>query len=57
MLGETQKLPEDPAELRQAAEGLVSLAKSTGYQSITKDVRIPKNASTNHGLRRPQRVS
>jgi transposase len=28
MLSETQRLPEDPAELRLAAEGLVSLVKA-----------------------------
>ena len=45
MLGETQKLPEDPAELRQAAEGLVSLAKSQA-------LRIAKLEHQLAGLRR-----
>src|SRR3954463_8237833 len=45
MLSETQALPEDPAELRQAAESLVSLVK---FQAL----RIAKLEHQLAGLRR-----
>ena len=45
MLSETQALPEDPAELREAAEGLVSLVKSQA-------LRIAKLEHQLAGLRR-----
>ena len=45
MLSETQRLPEDPAELRLAAEGLVSLVKSQA-------LRIAKLEYQLAGLRR-----
>src|SRR3954470_3479747 len=45
MLSETQALPEDPAELREAAESLVSLVKSQA-------LRIAKLEHQLAGLRR-----
>ena len=45
MLGETQVLPEDPAELREAAEGLVALVKAQA-------LRIAKLEHQLAGLRR-----
>ena len=45
MLSETQALPDDPAELREAAEGLVSLVKSQA-------LRIAKLEHQLAGLRR-----
>ena len=45
MLDETKKLPDDPAELRQAAEHLVALAKAQA-------LRIAKLEHQLAGLRR-----
>jgi transposase len=45
MFNETQALPEDPAELRMAAEGLISLVKSQA-------LRIAKLEHQLAGLRR-----
>src|SRR3954467_6552370 len=47
MLSEAQTLPEDPAQLREAAEGLVSLVKSQA-------LRIAKLEHQLAGLRRPR---
>ena len=45
MLSETQALPEDPAELRLAAEGLVSLVKPRRYGSPRRSRRLRPTTS------------